>query len=526
VSLRVRWSIAAVAVVLALLGCGSGSSAPASGAAKVIPADALAFVSLSVDPGRPAIQQALKLARRFPDYALALAALRTRVGLIAGGSASADFAQSIKPWLGPEAAIALVVTPTATASRLLVLDVSDRGRAGAYLSRGGARPAGSYRGTQLLRSASGAEAALVSHFLVLGEDAGVRAAIDVATGHAPSLAASPAYQRASAGAPADRVLDAYASATGVRRLLTDQGGLPGALGELLYQPALAGVSLSLSPVNGGARVRIHSALDRSLLNLRTSSGTSFKPSLARAIPSGPVLMFDVAGLAGVAPRVLAAAAAAGVAGQIGPLLGRLGQALSSEGVNVPDLLSLFDGETAVTITSSTSKPALLIVARAANPQKVKAELAALEIPLEQLFPPASGGPGQATAFNDRQVGGVTVHQLSLAPGLELDYAVTNGLVMVSTGVGAIAAAVKPGRSLAQDGGYRAALSGIPGIPDQVGSLLFLDFSQLLNLGEQTGLTTSAQFRALAADLQRIRSVGLQSTRGEADSTAELFLQIS
>ena len=58
------------------------------------------------------------------------------------------------------------------------------------------------------------------------------------------------------------------------------------------------------------------------------------------------------------------------------------------------------------------------------------------------------------------------------------------------------------------------------------SLLFLDFDQLLSLGEQTGLTRSARYRAPRADLQRIRAIGLQSSSGEADSTAELFLQIS
>jgi hypothetical protein len=59
----------------------------------------------------------------------------------------------------------------------------------------------------------------------------------------------------------------------------------------------------------------------------------------------------------------------------------------------------------------------------------------------------------------------------------------------------------------------------------VTSVLFLDFSQLLRLGEQTGLTRSAQYNALRPDLQKVRAVGLSSTSGETDSTAELFLQI-
>jgi hypothetical protein len=70
--------------------------------------------------------------------------------------------------------------------------------------------------------------------------------------------------------------------------------------------------------------------------------------------------------------------------------------------------------------------------------------------------------------------------------------------------------------------YRATLSSHP---QRVTSLLFLDFTQLLSLGEQTGLARSARLRALRADLDKIRAIGLDSTSGEADSTAELYLQI-
>jgi hypothetical protein len=514
--------VSALAAAAAIAGCGSGTSGPATEAAKVVPADALAYVNLSLDSGRPAVAQALKLARGFPDYGLGVAALQTRLGLLAGGPSPGASGQSVKPWLGKEAALALLSTPTATAASLLVLGVRDRGQARSFLTRSGATAGASYRGTQLLRTTAGGAAAFVSHFLVLGQEASVRAAVDVAGGHAPSLATSATYQRAASGEPDDRVLDAYASASGVQRVLTDQGGAAGALGELLYQPALSGISLTLSPVHGGARVRIHSVLDRSLLPLGAPPGPSFTPSLAPAIPSGSVLMLDVTGLARIAPRVLAAGAAGGVAGQVGPLLSRLGKALASEGVSVGGLLSLFGGETAVAITSSSSKPGLLIVARTAHEQQVRTQLAALQIPLEQLFPPAASGPGQAPAFTDRQVDGVTIHQLALTPGLELDYAVNNGFVLVSTGVDAIVSAVRHPRSLANDPKYRSAL---PGVPEKVTSLLFLDFSQLLSLGEQTGLTKSAQFRALRPDLQRIRAVGLRSTRREAESTAELFLQI-
>ena len=52
-------------------------------------------------------------------------------------------------------------------------------------------------------------------------------------------------------------------------------------------------------------------------------------------------MLDLTGLDRAAPQLLGAGAAAGIGATIGPLLSRLGAALSAEGVNVPQLLSLF-----------------------------------------------------------------------------------------------------------------------------------------------------------------------------------------
>jgi len=69
------------------------------------------------------------------------------------------------------------------------------------------------------------------------------------------------------------------------------------------------------------------------------------------------------------------------------------------------------------------------------------------------------------------------------------------------------------------------LTALLGQPERVRTLLFADFSQLLTLGEQMGLTRGARMTALEPDLQQIRAVGLASSGGESDTTAELFLQI-
>src|SRR5215216_1592771 len=59
--------VGVVVAVVALAGGGGGSSTtpPASGAARLVPADALVYVHLSTDGGRSATEDAAKVADRF-----------------------------------------------------------------------------------------------------------------------------------------------------------------------------------------------------------------------------------------------------------------------------------------------------------------------------------------------------------------------------------------------------------------------------------------------------------------------------
>jgi hypothetical protein len=504
---------------------GSGTAGPATGAARIVPADALAYVNISLDRHRPAFRQALSVAGRFPDFPLASGAILTRLdAILSGGNGSVEFATQIRPWLGNEAALALLDTATSTAGSLLVLAVTDRDRARDFLRRSGAVAHGAYRGASLLAYSGGAEVAFVRGFLVLGQDASVRAALDVAASARRSLASSSVYQRATTSEPDGRVADAYASLAGVRRLLAAQGGFVGAIGDLLYQPALQGVAVSVSPTAAGARVWIHSVLDPTLARLSPPSTTPFTPSLQTVMPSGAPMMLDVAGLDRLAPHVLNAGASAGLAGGLGPLLSRLGTALRAEGVDVSDLVSIFDAETAVAIVPSGRTPDLLIVARTNDQRRIAAELAQLEVPLAQLFkaPGTNFGSGKQALFNDRQVGGLTAHQLALANGFELDYAVANGLVMISTSLQGIAAMAGRAHALDRDPGFSFVLGHRP---DPVTAMVFLNLARLVALGQQTGLAQSSRVRLLQGDLDRVQAVGLTSTRAPGQSTAELAIRV-
>jgi hypothetical protein len=510
-----------ILVVAVLMLSGGSASAPPNAAAAIVPADALAYVNVSLDRGRPAVSQALTVAARFPDFPVAGGALLSRLTSVIAGGRSADYARQIRPWLGGEAALALLDTTTSTAGSLLLLDVRDVARGRAFVRSQGAVPAGSDRGHQLLRYPDGNELAFLGRFMVIGQDASVRAAIETAAGATGSLATDPTYRRASAGAAGDRVLDAYASLAGVRRLLADQGGAIGALGSLVYQPALQGVALAVTPSAGGLHVRIHSVLDPTLVNVNGSPSTAFSPTLASVMPAGASLMLDVSGLDRVAPGVLNAGASAGVAGGIGPLLSRLGAALRSEGVNVADIISIFHREAAVAVVPHGGSPTLVIVARTPTPARTQSELAALEAPLAQLFAPAGKSSSSAPVFNDVTVGRVTVHQLVLSAGLQLDYAVFHGLVVIATGVQGIAAvAQRTGAALAASTSYRAVLRDHPA---RVTALVYANLATLLSTGATTGLTSTLS--AITDDLKRVGAIGLSSVRGAADLTSQLTIQI-
>jgi hypothetical protein len=212
----------------------------------------------------------------------------------------------------------------------------------------------------------------------------------------------------------------------------------------------------------------------------------------------------------------------GIGAQIPKLLTKVGIALSAQGVDVRDnILSLFERESAVVISTHGGKPVVTVVARTSDPNVTRTVFAQLEVPLERLFAAAGAAAGQAPLFNEVTIGGVTAHQLVLAPGLQFDYAVFDGKLVLSTSLEGISSIARHSSSVVEQPTYRLTLGNHPA---RVTSLLFLDLGQLLSLGEQTGLITGARYRALKPDLKRIHAIGLDSTSGEADSTAELFLQ--
>jgi hypothetical protein len=428
--------------------------------------------------------------------------------------------------VGSDAALALLNTTGQTAGSLIVVAVSNRRRAEAYLKRAaGPSAATTYRGTRIARYGNTATA-FVGRYLAVGQETSLRSAIDTAAARAPSLARSSIFRRATRRLSQQRAADVYLSAGGVRRLLATQTGPLGIAGVLLDQPALAGVAVGLTAREGGARLDVHSELDPALARQYPSVFRAFKPQLVSDVPKTAMAYLGVAGLDRVAGRLLTAGVAGGSTGaRLDQLVRRAARSLATAaGVNVDrDILPLLRNEVGLWLAPTLPAPTLTLIARTQNEEATRVAFSRLQTPLAKLFAPPSAGPGQAPVFNERDVDGTKVFSLELAANVEIDYAVFAGKLVVSTNLDGVRAVRRGKGSITERSGFQATLGQHPA---RVTSLVFLDFRQLLDLGERTGLMQSRSYLSVRNDLRRVRALGVASSGGKNESTTELSLQIS
>ncbi len=484
-----------VVLVVALRGGGGGDSPPADEAIQLVPVGALAYAHLSVDPARGADRRARDLAARFPDWPALRDSLLRRLTAPQCGVSARDLR-------GREAAIALVDTGiVGTAGSLVLLDIGQN-----------------RRGPSAQRDCGAVSVRRIGRFEAIGQVATLDMAAQLAAGKGRSLDEDPVYRRASTGLPDGRVLDGYVSAAGLRRLLAPQGGVLGAAGVLLDQPGLQGTAFAAEARAPGARLTLHSALAP---KVRRGPFSPFEPTLDGEVPQGVLGYLGVMGLGPALGRLLAASGTS--TSGLSDLLARARRDLTSQAKGFDkDLLGLFRGETALTITPSLPAPTVTVVARTRDEKRTLGTLANLQEPLGKIFAPPAQGGGQAPTFDERSIAGVKAFQLRLGPGIELDYAVFGGKLVVSTQLAGIAAVHQAKRHLPDAEPFRSVLGERP---KQVSSLLFLDFSELLRLGEQTGLGSSRAYQRVRQDLAKVRAVGATSSGAADETTAHLELSI-
>jgi hypothetical protein len=446
--------VVALAVVLGGSGDGASGRAPASGAARLVPADALVYVHLSTDRGRSATAAAAKVADAFPSWP----ALRDGIVKRLQAPGCDVAAKALKT--ADEAALAIFDTGASKTANSLVL-----------VDTGSEHPGTNQRGCGTLSSE------YVGTFLAIGQPESLRLAEQLHAGKGASLADAAGPKKAFGELPADRVADGWVSRDGVRRLLAPQGGLLGAAGTLFDQPALRGAAFGVSAAGDRVRLVVKSQLDPKLARSTASGFTKFTPTLADAVPATAMAYLGVSNLAPALQRILAAAGSSSA--QLKPLVGKLDKPLAQ----------VFPGEAAIVLTSAAPAPVLTILAAAKDEAATRKALAGLPAAVRQSF----------------------------------STAVWDGKVAVSTDPKGIAAMKAGGDHLTDTDQWSKAVGNHP---DLVSSLLFLNFSRLLTLGEQTGLGQSSAYQAAKGDLSKVRAIGAHTSGNDSESTAEISLLIT
>jgi Protein of unknown function (DUF3352) len=517
-------AVGVVAVVMAvvLLASSGGDDPPSTAAAKLVPSNALVFLNVSTDPDRDGVKRAVALGAKLPAFRAVRTTIERRLGSRQG---PINFARDVRPWLGDEAALAVLPTSGTVSESEIVLDVRDRAKAESFIKRSaGGSSTAEYRGVAIHRYGTVATA-FVSGDLVIAPEPVIHGAIDRSKGRGDSLAKAKLFQQAYDGLPAGRVIDVFVSRDGVHRLLAPAGGILGLAATVVDQPALEAVGASVTASGGKAQLKVHTELDEALAKATPATFKPFSPQLLSDVPSGTLAYLGLAGLDRAAGRLLALAGASGVNGAgLAQLAARARATLERRaGVHLDrDVLSVLRGEAVLFVLPAVPAPTLAVVAKTPDEKRTREALAKLQLPLARLFAPPSTGAGQAPTFQDRDIGGIDAFQLRLTPTVELDYAVFDGKLVIATSLAGIRRIKDDKQSLSDDAAFQSVLSSRP---SRVTSLVFLDFGQLLSLSERTGLGQDPAYLAVRDDLHRVRAVGMATSAGKDETTVEITIAL-
>jgi hypothetical protein len=496
-------AVALVAIALTVVWVTRGDAAPADTTASLVPPDALLYAHLSTSEGRTQDARLLAIAGRFAAVSERVPALAMAMTPAAGGL---DFERDVRPWLGEDAALALLDGGSAGPEPMLLAAVDDRAAAQRTLAKIGAGTAGSHAGTPLLSLPPRATAAFAGEHLVIGPHDAVTGAIDRAAseGAPSSLADGRVFRRAAERREGAASLEVFATTIGLRRLLDGASGLAGAAGRMLLSPQLEGVHAQVAAEEDGLR-----ATARVMRAPGGSQPATFEPTLVERVPgdaAGFLALPGVDALAGLAERTGGAAVLAGIEESLP----------AAAGVEWRDVLAPLGDEAILTVEAGDTAPIVTLAAHTRDEASTRESLARAQGPVSEQL---GAGP-----FEQRELRGADAFTLRVTPVLEPSYAVAKGVVVASTAESGLEQ-LGPARSPATASSLVEDL--LPGGEDEkVEALVFLDPRQLLTLGERTGLSALSS-PAARDDLGRMGKAGAVVKEDDdepTDTTAELFLE--
>jgi hypothetical protein len=359
--------------------------------------------------------------------------------------------------------------------------------------------------------------------LVFGDEAGVRALIDVEAGAIPRLEDSPP------NAPRDQLPDArfaeiYLSREGVQRFLANRTGAATQLETFVDYGATQALAAALVARPDGLEVDLASELDPTLVKQSPSFFSAlpvFEPSLADEAGERTIGYVGVGEIGPTATEILdpGGKGAQGLAASLQQLAGTLEQ---EAGVNpLRDLLPALGGEAALVAEPTDGVPFASLIVEGVDEGAAAEALAGLQKPLIGALQPAGGT--QVPRFEESEVDGVKVQSVQASPTINLSYALFDGKLVLSTDPAGVAQVKADSDTLADSGAYERVTDDLP---DEVSALVFLNLDELFGqIRDRTDLAEDPFFANLSVLFENASSLGLAVNGSDERIRTELFLAL-
>lgn len=493
--------------VVAAFGSGSASAGAGDRAkgAVAVPADALAYASVSLDRGGAPFRALEGLAAKVDGGDAAVKQLDAMLG---GSSQQAEMVRA----LGGDVSVGLVGVDLASAasggmpqaSAVIVATAADGATLPGVLQKAGFAAGPALDGHPVWERDAMAVTVDGSTAIGATSRATLADALAVQAGQQPALADDPAFQATIAKLPGNALAVAYLAPARFAGLLQAAGGLlpkqalpkgapdpTQALAQLGRDLAdVRGLGIAVTAESGGLRVVAAGDADKAALErLGTRFPTAYAPGIVDRVPADAL---GFAAFRDLGPTLLAGVRAAQAQD---PQVADLVAAVEKQtGVTIDGLAGALGGEHAVYAVGGARPGATLLTqpqdASGANMQLSNALAAARDL--------AKGLPmGGEKGAKRPDLGAI---------GLEQD----GGTLAIGTLPGAAKA---PAASIARSEAYQA-LRARAGVPDQVTGLAYVDAAQLRAQAAARG----------AAIMPAAKAVGGAIAWG-TDSGAELFIAI-
>ncbi len=455
--MRLRVLLIPLLALAFVAGCGGGGSAGAGSgggsggddAAALVPADALAYVTLDTDLGSTQITNASAVLQKFPIEPKLIAQIRS--GLASQGVDLDSLVSSVGPTLG-----------------VAVLKVSSKTGVVGF-----AKPSDEKAFDAQLSKAKGAVHTTISGWTVFAQS---QAFLDAVTNRTANLADDASFQAAVATIPGsgDAIARAYASPAALETAMSSAN-----LGSAAPGGGFRWIAAALTSQDGTFRLEAH------VKETSAPSSSASKSALLDKIPSGSVLALSLNGVGSVLP--------ASATTQLQSLSAILG-------VDIAGLIGVFDGPVVGWVRAGTPLPEVTLAAKPSDPVRAASAVSGL---LAKVL------PNQKTT--SLTVDGVPLEKIDVGP-VALYWGSFDGELLLSDSTAAVSELKSGSGGLADDPVFKQAAQKA-GMPDGNQGFVFLNMKDALPMIEGIAQLAGQPLPASIDDnLRPLRSILLYGTR--------------